>query len=185
MSEHVCPWWMGYLLANPIRGWMQKPEELLAPYLREGISVLEPGPGMGFFTIPMSRIVGPTGHIVAIDIQPQMLASLRRRAKKAGTLERIETRLTQAGSLGIADLEGTVDFVLAFAVVHELPSPESFFRDVAAAMKPGATLLFAEPAGHVNQEKFKAELKAAQAVGLEEIARPVIRRSIAAVLRRA
>ena len=59
MAERVCPWWKGYLLASPIRRWWQKPEELLAPYLREGMTVLEPGPGMGFFTLPMSRMVGP------------------------------------------------------------------------------------------------------------------------------
>jgi ubiquinone/menaquinone biosynthesis C-methylase UbiE len=158
MAEHVCPWWMGYLLASPIRRWRQNPEELLAAYVREGMTVLEPGPGMGFFTVPLSRMVGVSGRVVAVDIQQRMLESLRRRAVKAGTSERIETRLTRPASLGIGDLEGRVDLVLAFAVVHELPSAQTFFSEACAAMKPEATLLFAEPAGHVKPEKFEAEL---------------------------
>jgi len=185
MSERVCPPWMGYLLASPMRRWSQRPEELLAPYLREGMTVLEPGPGMGFFTLPMSRMVGAAGRIVAIDIQTKMLESLRRRAMKAGTLERIDTRLAQPGSLGIGDLKDCVDFVLAFAVVHELPSAAEFFREAAAAMKAGALMLFVEPAGHVKPERFQAELEAARQAGLELTAQPAIRRNLAAVLRKA
>jgi len=184
MAERVCPWWMGYLLVSPMRRWSEKPELLLAPHLREGMTVLEPGPGMGFFTLPMSRMVGPAGRIFAIDIQAKMLESLRRRALKAGTSERIDTRLAQPDSLGINDLNNCVDFVLAFAVVHELPSPAVFFREAAAAMKTGALMLFAEPAGHVTPEKFQAEIEAACAAGLEVTAQPVIRRNHAAILRK-
>ena len=61
MAQHVCPWWVGYLLANPIRRMMQDPEELLRPYLWSGMTVLEPGPGMGFFTIPVAQMIGETG----------------------------------------------------------------------------------------------------------------------------
>ena len=184
MAERVCPWWLGYLLACPMRRWWQKPEELLAPYLREGMTVLEPGPGMGFFTLPMSRMIGPAGRIVVIDIQAKMLESLRRRASKAETSERIDTRLAQPDSLGIGDLKDRVDFVLAFAVVHELPSPAVFFCEAAAAMKSGALMLFAEPAGHVTPEKFQAELQAAREAGLEVTAQPAIRKNLAVVLRK-
>ncbi len=175
---------MGYLLASPIRRWMQNPEELLAPYVREGMTVLEPGPGMGFFTLPMARITGPAGRVIAVDIQAKMLDSLRRRAARAGLLQHIETRLAQPDSLGIGDLEGMVDFVLAFSMVHEMPSAERFFCESAAALKPGGLLLLAEPAGHVKPEGFEGELKAARAAGLEVAERPAIRRSLAAVLRK-
>jgi len=184
MAERLCPWWMGYLLACPMRRWWQKPEELLAPYLHEGMTVLEPGPGMGFFTLPMSRMVGPAGRIVVIDIQAKMLESLRRRASKAGIVERIDARLAQPDSLGIGDLNDRVDFVLAFAMVHELPSPAVFFSEAAAAMKSGALMLLAEPGGHVTPAKFQAELDAAHKAGLEVTARPEISKSLAAVLRK-
>src|SRR3954447_24902465 len=54
MSGHVCPWWIGYLLVSPLRRWMQNPDELIAPYVTPGMTVLEPGPGMGFFTLPLA-----------------------------------------------------------------------------------------------------------------------------------
>ena len=185
MAKRLCPWWMGYFLVCPMRRWLQKPEALLAPYLREGMTVLEPGPGMGFFTLPMSRMAGPAGKIVAVDIQAKMLEYLRRRAMKASTLDRIDMRLAQPDSLGIGDLNDRVDFVLAFFMVHEMPSPAEFFREAAAAMKAGTFMLFAEPAGHVKPEKFQAELQVARDAGLEVTARPAISRSMAAVLRKA
>ncbi len=73
------------LLASPVRRWMgENPEALLTPYVREGMTVLEPGPGMGFFTLPLARMVGPAGRVVAVDIQARMLDALERRARKAG-----------------------------------------------------------------------------------------------------
>src|SRR6516164_4706360 len=112
MSEHVCPWWLGYLLVSPIRRWMQNPDELIDPYVTPGMTVLEPGPGMGFFTLPLARRVG-SGRVIAVDIQPKMLDRLRRRAIKAGLIQRIETRLSKPDSLAIDDLKGKVDFILA------------------------------------------------------------------------
>jgi SAM-dependent methyltransferase len=185
MAHRVCPWWIGYLLASPLRRWMsESPESLLAPYIRPGMTVLEPGPGMGYFTLPMARMVGPSGRVIAVDIQPQMLASLTRRGRKAGLLDRIEARLVPPDRMGLDNLRGAVDLVLAFAVVHEVPSPEAFFIEAVAALKPDGTLLFAEPAGHVNSEAFATELKAARSAGLAEVSRPSIRRSIAAVLKK-
>lgn len=184
MAERVCPWWIGYLMASPIRRLVENPEELLRPYIREGMTVLEPGPGMGFFTLPMAAMAGPSGRIVVVDIQTKMLASLRRRAARAGLLPRIETRLAAPESLGIADLKDTVDFVLAYAMVHEMPSAEIFFREISDALKPGGTVLLAEPAGHVKPEKFDQELAAARTAGLEVIERPQISRSRSAVLKK-
>ena len=104
--------------------------------------------------------------------------------RKPDTLERKDTRLAQPGSLGIGDLKDRVDFVLAFAVVHELPSPAAFFREAAAAMKTGALMLFVEPAGHVKPENFQTELQAAREAGLEVTTKPAIRKSFAAILRK-
>ena len=184
MAHRVCPWWLGYLLASPLRRLWQDPQKVLAPFIREGMTVLEPGPGMGFFTLELARLVGPSGRVVAVDIQPRMLASLKRRAARAGLRERVETRVAQADTLGIADLAGSVDFTLAFALVHELPAAESFFAEVARASKPRAGLLFAEPAGHVKAPVFEAELNAAILAGFELVERPAIRSSRTAFLKK-
>ena len=182
MSEHVCPWWIGYLLANPIRRLWQDPAQVLAPYIREGMLILEPGPGMGFFTLELARRAGTSGRVIALDVQPRMLEALKRRAVKAGLQERIETRLVPSDTLALTDLTGRVDFVLAFAMVHELPSPTGFFAEITQAMRPGATLLLAEPSGHVRKATFEEELQYAALAGLTVSQRPSIRRSHAALL---
>jgi len=146
----VCPWWIGYLLASPLRRWLgQDPVKILSPYVREGMTVLEPGPGMGFFTIPLARLVGPSGQVIAVDLQPKMIESLKRRAAKAKLLDRIDARVTSAETMGIGDFEEKVDFTLAFAMVHELPDAGHFFTEVERATKHNARVLLAEPRGHV------------------------------------
>ena len=114
MAEHVCPWWLGYLLASPIRRLLHDPHKILAPYVRGGMTVLEPGPGMGFFTLELARLVGPSGRVVALDVQPKMVEGLIRRAGKAGLSKCIVARLIPSGSLAVEELAGKVDFVLAF-----------------------------------------------------------------------
>ncbi len=144
--------------------------------------VLEPGPGMGFFTIPMARLVGASGRVIAVDLQPKMIQGLKRRAQKANVREHVDARVSSADNLSISDLEGRVDFTLAFAVVHEFPDAAHFFKEVSKVCKPNAQLLLAEPKGHVDEENFAAELSAAAAAGFSLAARPEISRSISALL---
>ncbi|MBC8457841.1 MAG: class I SAM-dependent methyltransferase, partial [Deltaproteobacteria bacterium] len=92
MAEHVCPYWVGYLLLNPLRKLLENPDKILGPFVQEGMTVLEPGCGMGYFTLPLARMVGPKGRIVAVEIQQKMLSALERRARKEGVLDRIDLR---------------------------------------------------------------------------------------------
>ena len=184
MGHRICPWWIGYLLISPLRRLFQDPVAIVKPYVREGMTILEPGPGMGFFTLELARLAGATGRVVAVDVQPRMISKLKHRLAKAGLLERTDARLVSPDSLGLQDLQGKVDFVLAMAMVHEMPSSGRFFSEVAQAMKPGATLLLAEPSGHVKKDAFEVELRDAAAAGLEVKERPVIPRSQAALLKK-
>jgi tRNA A58 N-methylase Trm61 len=184
LGHRICPWWLGYVLASPLRRLLQDPAAFLKPYVREGMTVLEPGPGMGFFTVELARQVGPSGRVIAVDVQPRMIGGLKRRLAKAGLLKRTDVRLAPSDSLALQDLRGKVDFVLAMAVVHEMPSSRRFFEEVAETMKPGATLLLAEPSGHVKKDAFEAELQEAAAARLEVTDRPAIRRSQAALLKK-
>jgi SAM-dependent methyltransferase len=185
MAGHsVCPWWLGYVLASPLRRLIQDPNALLAPCVRPGMTVLEPGPGMGFFTLEIARLVGPSGRVVAVDVEPRMIAGLWRRARRAGLADRIDARVVEPSSLALGGAAGTVDFVLAFAVVHEMPAPEAFFAEAAGALKPGGTLLLAEPAGHVTDAEFAAQLAAAGRAGLSVMSRPSLRRLRSALLRK-
>jgi SAM-dependent methyltransferase len=178
MSEHhLCPWWIGYLLASPIRRLWHDPRTVLGPHVREGMTVLEPGPGMGFFTLELLRLTGPSGRVVVVEIQPRMLTVLKRRAAEAGLLDRLDARLAQPDSMRLADLDGTVDFALVFAVVHELPAAGPFFAEVSRALRPCARVLLAEPAGRVKPAEFEVELRHAAGAGLSPVDSPAIRRS--------
>jgi hypothetical protein len=63
MAQHrVCPWWVGYILASPVRKLWQNPVRILKPFVRPGMTVLEPGPGMGVLhsrTCPARWAQGP------------------------------------------------------------------------------------------------------------------------------
>ena len=183
MKQHrVCPWWLGYVLASPLRGLLENPNQLVKPHVREGMTVLEPGPGMGFFTLPLARLVGATGRVVAVEVQPRMLAGLKKRLAKAGLLERVDARLVPPESMQISDLAGAVDCAVALAMVHEMPSARRFFKETAAALKEGGRILVVEPSGHVSTADFEEELNLAGEAGLTLIERPAIRLSHGALL---
>lgn len=157
---------MGYVLASPLRRLGHNPGKILGPLVNAGMNVFEIGPGMGFFTLPLARMVGPAGRVVCVDIQANMIASLQKRALKAGLAGRIDARVCESASLGIRDLTGRMDFVLAFAVVHEVPDARRLFAEIAQAMKPGARCLVAEPKMHISAEEFEQTLAAASEAGL-------------------
>jgi len=170
MNEHrdrVCPWWLGYVLVNPIRRLFEHPRRLLEPLVREGMTVLEPGCGMGYFTLEAARLVGPSGKVVALDLQKKMINGLKRRLRRAHLSDRVDARVVPADTLAIPDLEGEVDMALALYFVHEAPDAFRLFRELARALKPGGRILFVEPRGHVSEAAFRKSLEAAQAAGLQ------------------
>jgi ubiquinone/menaquinone biosynthesis C-methylase UbiE len=180
MAEHVCPWWVGYLLVSPIRRWFQDPEKILAPYISKGMTVLDIGPGMGFFTIPAAQMVGDNGIVIAVDLQEKMLKSLVKRAEKAGVAGRIVAKLCEPDSLGVSEL---IDLCLAFNVAHEVPDASALFSQIRAILKPTGRLLLSEPGKwHVSETDFQSTLAKASAAGLKLIAQPEIRRSQSALL---
>jgi ubiquinone/menaquinone biosynthesis C-methylase UbiE len=182
MAHRICPWWIGYLLVSPLRRCLQNPRAIVQPYVSEGMMVIEPGPGMGFFTLELARLVGPKGRVLAIDVQPRMLEGLVRRARKADLSERIEARLSQGEHLGIQEFRGQADFALAFAMVHEVPSAKLLLSDLYEALKSRGRLLIAEPRGHVKVEAFEETLTLAQNAGFTIESKPAIPRSHAALV---
>ena len=89
MAGHVCPWWGGYFIDNWLRRLFHDPDAILRPYVHPGMTVMDVGCGMGLFAIAMARLVGPTGKVIAVDLQQQMLDVLGKRALKAGVADRI------------------------------------------------------------------------------------------------
>jgi ubiquinone/menaquinone biosynthesis C-methylase UbiE len=184
-AQRVCPWWLGYFLASPVRKLQYNPRTILAPYVKQGMTVLDFGSAMGFFSIPLVQMVGPTGKVICVDMQEKMLARLKKRAQKAGVSAQIETRLCAQNSVGLEPLAGKIDFVLLFAVAHEVPAREALFAALASVLKAGANLLVAEPRGHVSAENFARTLSVAKDHGFAEAGTPQIPRSRAVLLQRA
>ncbi|MBU0509047.1 class I SAM-dependent methyltransferase [bacterium] len=182
MAEHVCPYWVGYLLISPLRRWLENPYALLAPFVTEGMTVVEPGPGMGFYTLDLARLVGPQGRVIAIDVQPKMLKAVQRRARKAGLDGRIELRQPSGEHMGLDHLQGQADFVLAAFVVHELPNMALFFQEMHRVLKSGGSCLVAEPKKHVKIADWEETLRLATEAGFQISRDANIRRAHSIVL---
>lgn len=182
MAEHVCPVWVGYLLASPLRKLFCNPKKLLRPHVREGAIALDVGCAMGFFSLPLAELVGPQGRVVCVDLQERMLDRLRTRATKAGLSERIDPRLCPPERLDLDDLEGAIDFALAFFVVHETPNPAGLIEELHSLLAPGGRLLVAEPRGHVSEPDFEQTVSWTRDAGLTEIDRPRVARGRTALL---
>jgi ubiquinone/menaquinone biosynthesis C-methylase UbiE len=179
---YVCPWWaVPFTIDPPFRRFLHNPEAIVGPYIKPGMSVLEVGCGVGYFSIPMARMVGSNGKVIAVDLQPQMLEMLTRRAEKAGVADRIQLHNCEQNRLGI-NVEA--DFALVFAMLHEVPDQSRLLGEIHSCLKVGSRLLLAEPPIHVTVKKFEKEVAVAEDVGFKVIDRPKMRWSHAALLKR-
>ena len=174
MAERVCPVWVGYFLASPIRKLFQNPQKILSPYVDNGMKVLDVGCAMGFFSLPLAQMVGSKGKVICVDVQEKMIRSLEKRAQKAGLSNRIETRTCHHDSLGLDDLKEEIDFAFASAVVHEVPDASRFFSEIYETMKPNGKFLVIEPKGHVSEKHFEILVSAAEQKGFKIVERPQI-----------
>lgn len=165
MANTVCPFWLGYLLINPIRKLFENPYKLLGNIAQEGMVVLEPGSGMGYFSIPLAHLVGRSGKVIAVDIEPRAVAVLERRAMKAGMIDRIERRLCQPGRLDVEDLRERVDLAVVIHMLHETPDPEAFLEEIHQALKKGGRLFIKEPRVHVSRRDFESSVVLARRLG--------------------
>ena len=174
-----CPWWICFTFENPLRRLVHNPRKMLGRYVKKGWTVMDIGPGMGTFTIPLARLVGREGRVVAADIQQHMLDGVRNYAVRAHVADRIELHLSQPGDVGVS---GPLDFTLAFWMVHEVRDRARFLCQIAAATRPGGLLLFIEPKIHVKRENFDDTIAKAEAAWFEVTERPKVAISYAALL---
>ncbi len=180
MSEnHVCPWWLAYTFDNPLRRLIHNPVRIFDGLVGQGMTVMDVGCGMGYFSIGMAKTVGDSGRVIAIDLQQQMLDIMLKRAAREGVEHRIEPHLSEADKINISI---RIDFILAFWVVHEFPDPAGFFKKAASFLKPEGKLLYSEPSFHVSAIKYNDILTAALANGFKKVKDPNISFSRAALL---
>lgn len=137
---------MGHLAA----GWLERPERereeqprklMEALKIKNGDVVADLGCGSGYFTFPMAQKVGAKGKVLAVDIQPEMLDIIKKRAK-AAKVSNVEPVLGEEKDPKLP--EGEVDLILMVDVYHEFSYPFEMTEAMVKALKPGGRLVFVE-----------------------------------------
>ena len=177
---HVCPVSHAYALNNFLRRLIHPPAKILQPFVNEGQTVLDVGCGPGHFSIAMAKLVGPTGRVIAADLQQGMLEHVKKHAIGKKVLERITLHACQQNRIA---LEERVDFALAFYMVHEHPHPQALIEELTDIVKPGGSFLLVEPKFHVSSEDFDSILDFTRQAGFFPKAVPRIRMSRAVLFR--
>jgi ubiquinone/menaquinone biosynthesis C-methylase UbiE len=180
-KNRVCPVERASSLDNRIRRWLQNPQKIVSPYIKEGMTVLDIGCGPGFFSIEMAKMVGESGRVIAADLQEGMLEKLRDKIKGTELEGRITLHKCQEDKTGVSE---NVDFALLFYMVHELPNMEEFFNEIVTILKPNGQVLIVEPPFHVSKTAFEETIRKAREAGLIEVERPKVFLSKTALLKK-
>ncbi len=127
---------------NPLRRRLQPHDKVVADIgLRTGMKVLEVGPGAGGYTVAAAQRVGPTGHIIAIDIEPNIVERLKQRLRQE-TVHNVEVRVADVFALPFE--AATFDAIYMVTVVGEIPTPVRAMQEFQRVLKPGGILGFSE-----------------------------------------
>lgn len=179
--NRVCPVELAHSLDSKIRKWLQNPRKILAPFIKEGMTVLDIGCGPGFFSIEMAAMVGPTGKLISADLQEGMLHKLREKIKGTELEGRITCVQCDKDKTNVSD---PVDFILAFYMVHEVPDKDSFFKQLKSILRDKGLFLLVEPKlFHVSREDFDRTTTLAERNGFRIEPGPNLPLSWSAVLK--
>ena len=120
----------------------EAPERALdAIALKKGDVVADIGAGVGYFTWRMAERVGPEGKVYASDIQPGMLAQLKKNVAARGLTNVIPVRGTDVDpKLPV----GKLDLVLLVDVYHEFSQPQKMLARIREALKPSGRMILLE-----------------------------------------
>ncbi len=178
--DRVCPVTHASALEGRIRRWWQPPRKILSPFVREGMTVLDVGCGPGFFSVEMAKMVGSGGKVISADLQDGMLQKLSDKVRGTELEARIVLVKCEEDTINVSD---TVDFALAFYMVHEVPDKERFFRELRAVVDLGGRALLVEPRlFHVSRSDFEATAGIARDAGFSVDPGPRLSFSWSAIL---
>jgi ubiquinone/menaquinone biosynthesis C-methylase UbiE len=131
-----------FLLTGGWRRRYRDPARTLAPLgMRPGMRVLELGPGVGVFTAEAARLVGRSGLLLCVDLQPGMLRPLQRLVRRS-RLANVQLQAGDAVALPLAD--ASIDLAYLIAVLPMLPDKQRALGELRRVLKPGGVLAISE-----------------------------------------
>lgn len=139
------PAFIGRFLDSDYRRRLQPPEKVIqGSGIKSGQQVLEVGCGSGGFTTFVAQAVGPTGHVHALDIQPEMLTQLENKLAlpENRDIRNISLHLASAYELPFED--ENLDLVYLITVLPEIPDQLRALKEIKRVLKPGGVLAVSE-----------------------------------------
>ena len=170
VNNRVCPVEKAGSLDNRFRKLIQNPNKILAPYIKNNMTVLDFGCGPGFFTIEIAKILGQSGKVIAIDIQDGMLEKIRKKIKGTSLEQNIELHKYYDR----IDITEKIDFIIAFYVIHEVQNKDKLFEELKSILKPNGKILIVEPKFHVSKKSFENMTKKLENINFEIFNKPKI-----------
>jgi ubiquinone/menaquinone biosynthesis C-methylase UbiE len=158
-----CPASLAWLVDNPVRRRYMDPI-LDRVGIQPGERVLELGPGPGAFTVKAARRVGAEGWVVAVDIQPQMIAQVEERVREAG-LTNVEAHVASAYDLPLGD--ESVDRAFLVTVLPEVPDQARALAELRRVLKAGGLLSITEEFTDPDYPLASETIRRAEGAGFE------------------
>jgi ubiquinone/menaquinone biosynthesis C-methylase UbiE len=129
-------------LNNPIRRKFLSPKRIVDCFgIREGMKILEVGPGSGFFTFELAKHVGPSGHVYAVDIEPTMITLLEKRIKRE-RIENITPKVASAYEIPLPN--NSADLVFMGGVLGEIPDKQRALHEMQRVLRKEGSLAVME-----------------------------------------
>jgi len=179
--NRVCPVELANSLDSKIRRWLQNPQKILSPYVKEGMKVLDVGCGPGFFSVELAKMVGAHGKVYAVDLQEGMLQKLQNKIQGTSLEKVIQLIKCEKDKIVIPE---KVDFILAFYMVHEVPDKDRLLVTLKNFLNENGELLIVEPKlFHVSKKEFASTIEKAEAAGFKAAKGPKLPFSFSSVLK--
>ena len=174
---------IAYVMGPAGMAWLERPEReeeerptqaIAALDIAPGQTVVDFGAGSGYFTFRMSPLVGPSGRVVAVDIEPAMLATIERRAASM-KVTNVDTVRSTEQSPNLPP--NSVDLLLMVDVYHELAFPFETLTGIREALKPNGRIALVEyrkedpavPIKEVHKMSERQIIKELTAVGYTHV----------------